>query len=150
MDNMKGRMNFIFIGDLKGFSHLLQIPVRSGRLMSVYQLAARLLGGAGYIFRRGMMQSLCHNSATINLNMAEVSPVAWREKNINFPIPSSSCLYSRIPTQRMIQIIPNCSVGFLHIQTAAPDSDMYGWDKLFSVRLYLAVSSNYGLGGFWM
>ena len=102
----------------------------------VYQLAADM-GGAGFVFTGDNDAEIMHNSATINLNVLEVC----RKRNIKRIFYSSSaCMY---PEHN--QLDPNnplCSEGSAY--PANPDSE-YGWEKLFSERLYLAYARNHGM-----
>ena len=102
----------------------------------VYQLAADM-GGAGYIFTGENDANVVHNSATINLNMAYYGQKAGVKK-IYFS--SSACIY---PLYN--QLDPNNpTLSEDSAYPAAPDSD-YGWEKLFSDRVYLAFNRNYHL-----
>ena len=102
----------------------------------VYQLAADM-GGAGYIFTGEHDAAVMHNSATINLNTLEFGYRAGVRK---FLYSSSACMYpehnQRDPNN------PKCSEDSAY--PAAPDSE-YGWEKLFSERLYMAYQRNYGV-----
>jgi GDP-D-mannose 3', 5'-epimerase len=102
----------------------------------VYQLAADM-GGAGYIFTGDHDAAVMHNSATINLNVLEYGHKADVKK---FFYSSSACIYpeynQRDPNN------PKCSEDSAY--PAAPDSE-YGWEKLFSERLYLSYQRNYGV-----
>lgn len=102
----------------------------------VFQLAADM-GGAGYIFTGENDADIMHNSATINLNVAE----ACRKRNIkNVFYSSSACMY---PEHN--QLDPNnITTEESSAYPANPDSE-YGWEKLFSERLYLAYNKNYGM-----
>jgi len=102
----------------------------------VYQLAADM-GGAGYIFTGEHDADVMHNSATINLNIARRS-VETGVKKIFYS--SSACIYPEY--NQMDPDDPDCSEGSAY--PAAPDSE-YGWEKLFSERMYLAYHRNYGL-----
>ncbi len=102
----------------------------------VYQLAADM-GGAGYIFTGEHDADVMHNSATINLNMAEQCRLA-KVKNIFYS--SSACIYPAYNQEDPDN--PKCSENSAY--PAAPDSE-YGWEKLFSERLYLSYSRNYGM-----
>jgi len=102
----------------------------------VYQLAADM-GGAGYIFTGSHDADVMHNSATINLNIVNQS-VKSGVKKIFYS--SSACMY---PAYN--QTDPdNPKLSEDSAYPAAPDSE-YGWEKLFSERLYLAFRKNYGL-----
>jgi nucleoside-diphosphate-sugar epimerase len=102
----------------------------------VYQLAADM-GGAGYIFTGEHDACVMHNSATINLNCLEYGRVAGVKK---FFYSSSACAYPEY--NQLDPENPNCSEDSAY--PAAPDSE-YGWEKLFSERLYLAYARNYGV-----
>lgn len=102
----------------------------------VYQLAADM-GGAGYIFTGEHDACVMHNSAMINLNVLEAGRLAGVGK---FFYSSSACMYPEY-NQRDPED-PKCSEDSAY--PAAPDSE-YGWEKLFSERLYLAYMRNYGL-----
>jgi GDP-D-mannose 3', 5'-epimerase len=102
----------------------------------VYQLAADM-GGAGYIFSGNHDAHVMHNSATINLNVAE----AALERGVSRLFYSSSaCIYPAY--NQLDPNNPKCSEESAY--PAAPDSE-YGWEKLFSERLYLAYHRNHGL-----
>lgn len=102
----------------------------------VYQLAADM-GGAGYIFTGEHDAVIMHNSASINLNVLE----ACKNRNVQRIFYSSSaCMYpaynqtdAQHPVTREDSAYP-----------AEPDSE-YGWEKLFSERLYLSYARNYGM-----
>lgn len=102
----------------------------------VYQLAADM-GGAGYIFTGEHDADVVHNSAMINLNTAELA-VKYSAKKVFFS--SSACVYPAYNQTRPDN--PNCEESSVY--PAAPDSD-YGWEKLFSERVYSAFARNYGL-----
>ncbi len=102
----------------------------------VYQLAADM-GGAGYIFTGEHDCDVMHNSGTINLNMVDLCTKAGVCKVF---YSSSACIYpeynQRDPSN------PKCSEDSAY--PAAPDSE-YGWEKLFSERMYMAYHRNRGL-----
>lgn len=101
----------------------------------IYQLAADM-GGAGYIFSGENDANVMHNSALINLLCAEY---ATKNKAKVF-YSSSACMY---PSYNQTDPNnPKCSEDSAY--PASPDSE-YGWEKLFSERLYLAYNRNYGL-----
>ena len=122
------------IADLREPDNCRQIVDR--RFEEVYQLAADM-GGAGYIFVGEHDAAIMHNSATINLNMLE----ACKNRNIKRMFYSSSaCMY---PEHN--QKDPNAPITREDsAYPANPDSE-YGWEKLFSERLYLAYGRNYGM-----
>jgi GDP-D-mannose 3', 5'-epimerase len=102
----------------------------------VYQLAADM-GGAGYIFIGTHDADVMHNSATINLNVAKEC-VKKSVKRIFYS--SSACMYPAY--NQTDPNNPRCCEDSAY--PAAPDSE-YGWEKLFSERLYLAFNRNYNL-----
>lgn len=106
------------------------------RFDEVYQLAADM-GGAGYIFTGLHDADIMRNSATINLYMLE----ACKNRNIRRVFYSSSaCMYPKHN-----QVDPKAPVTREDsAYPANPDSE-YGWEKLFSERLYLAYGHNYGI-----
>jgi GDP-D-mannose 3',5'-epimerase len=103
----------------------------------IYQLAADM-GGAGYIFTGENDAHIMHNSAIINLNV--VSQAQQRSCPRIF-YSSSACIYPAYNQEDPDN--PNCIESSAY--PAAPDSE-YGWEKLFSERLFLAYNRNYGMG----
>jgi nucleoside-diphosphate-sugar epimerase len=102
----------------------------------IYQLAAEM-GGAGFIFTGENDASVMHNSATINLNVLDVCAHTKPEKIF---FASSACIY---PEHNQTDPgNPNCEESSAY--PAQPDSE-YGWEKLFSERMYLAYARNHGL-----
>jgi nucleoside-diphosphate-sugar epimerase len=108
----------------------------------IYQFAADM-GGAGYIFSGEHDADVMHNSATINLNVAdrirELNKFTGKNKTTIF-YSSSACIYPEY--NQLDPDNPNCSEDSAY--PAAPDSE-YGWEKLFSERLYLSYYRNYGI-----
>lgn len=102
----------------------------------VYQLAADM-GGAGYLFTGENDADVMHNSALINLNILQKS-VAAGVKRIFYS--SSACVYPE--HNQLDPFNPICSEDSVY--PAQPDSE-YGWEKLFSERLYLSFMRNYGI-----
>ncbi len=100
----------------------------------VYQLAADM-GGAGYIFTGEHDADVMHNSATINLNILHYGQKAGIKKIF---YSSSACMYPEY--NQLDPNNPKCSEESAY--PAAPDSE-YGWEKLFSERLYFAFHRNY-------
>jgi GDP-D-mannose 3',5'-epimerase len=122
------------IGDLRDQTICREVTDR--KFDEVYQLAADM-GGAGYIFTGEHDADVMHNSATINLNMVE----ACRRRNVRRVFYSSSaCMYPAYNQEDPNN--PNCAESSAY--PAAPDSE-YGWEKLFSERLYLAYGRNHGM-----
>lgn len=102
----------------------------------VFQLAADM-GGAGYIFTGENDANVMHNSASINLNMAHHATKAGVKKIF---YSSSACIYPAYNQEDPSN--PNCAENSAY--PAAPDSE-YGWEKLFSERLFMAYNRNYNL-----
>ena len=102
----------------------------------VYQLAADM-GGAGYIFTGENDANVMHNSALINLNVAKEC-VEKKVKKVFYS--SSACMYPE--HNQLDPDNPNCVESSAY--PAEPDSE-YGWEKLFSERLFLAFNRNYDL-----
>ena len=102
----------------------------------VYQLAADM-GGAGYIFTGEHDSEVMHNSAMINLNMVDLSRKVGVKKIF---YSSSACIYPEY--NQMDPDNPKCSEDSAY--PAQPDSE-YGWEKLFSERMYLSYYRNHGL-----
>jgi nucleoside-diphosphate-sugar epimerase len=106
------------------------------RFDEIYQLAADM-GGAGYIFTGENDADIMYNSASINLNVLNT---AIRRNCRQIFYSSSACMY---PEHNQIDPDnPICSEDSAY--PANPDSE-YGWEKLFSERLYLAYNRNHGM-----
>jgi GDP-D-mannose 3',5'-epimerase len=121
------------VGDLRD-PRLVAQAVRD--MDVVYQLAADM-GGAGYLFTGEHDADVMHNSATINLNTLECGVKAGVK---TFFYSSSACIYPEY--NQMDPDNPKCSEDSAY--PAAPDSE-YGWEKLFSERLFMAYQRNYGV-----
>ena len=122
------------ISDLRDQQSVASIIDRN--FNEIYQLAADM-GGAGYIFTGENDANIMHNSASINLNVLE----AARKRNCKRIFYSSSaCMYPSHNQEDPEN--PNCAEDSAY--PANPDSE-YGWEKLFSERLYLAYNKNYGM-----
>ena len=102
----------------------------------VYQLAADM-GGAGYIFSGQHDADIIRNSATINLNIADL---CHRRRVGRVFFSSSACVYPAV--NQADPDNPNCAEWSAY--PAAPDSE-YGWEKLISERLYQSYARNYGM-----
>jgi nucleoside-diphosphate-sugar epimerase len=122
------------LGDLRNPELSRQVTDRP--FDEVYQLAADM-GGAGYIFTGDHDAVVMHNSAMINLNMLEAGRLGGIKKIF---YSSSACVYPEY--NQLDPDNPKCSEESVY--PAAPDSE-YGWEKLFSERLYLAYHRNHGL-----
>lgn len=122
------------IGDLR--DQRVSDSIVDRRFDEVYQLAADM-GGAGYIFTGMHDADIMHNSATINLNILDR---CYKRNIARIFYSSSACMYPEY--NQLDPDRPNleeCSA-----YPAAPDSE-YGWEKLFSERLFLAYNRNHGM-----
>lgn len=122
------------IGDLRSYDlckeHL------TSEIDEIYQLAADM-GGAGYLFTGENDYDVVHNSAMINLN---VSKCAIENKIKKIFFSSSACIYPKINQQDPDN--PDCAESTAY--PADPDSE-YGWEKLFSERLYASAYRNHNI-----
>ncbi|MCP4950224.1 MAG: NAD-dependent epimerase/dehydratase family protein [Proteobacteria bacterium] len=122
------------IGDLRNITVCHQVFDRS--FDEVFQLAADM-GGAGFIFTGENDADIMQNSALINLNVLETC----HRRNIKRIFYSSSaCIYPE--HNQLDPDNPKCAESSAY--PADPDSE-YGWEKLFSERLYLAYARNKGI-----
>lgn len=119
------------VGDLR--DQQLVAMVTDG-IDEIYQFAADM-GGAGFVFTGEHDADIMHNSASINLNTLHFGIKAGVKR---FFYSSSACVYPEY--NQLDPLNPKCSEDSAY--PAAPDSD-YGWEKLFSERLYLAFMRNY-------
>jgi nucleoside-diphosphate-sugar epimerase len=130
------------IGDLRNYEFvksILKLP-NNEDFNQIYQFAADM-GGAGFVFTGENDADIMHNSATINLNVLESVRQSNELTNLNKTkifYSSSACMY---PAYNQVDPSnPICKEDSAY--PAAPDSE-YGWEKLFSERLYFAYSRNY-------
>lgn len=105
----------------------------------IYQFAADM-GGAGYIFTKQHDADIMHNSATINLNVLDAVTKHHSEKKPQIFYSSSACMYPE--HNQLDPENPNCEESSAY--PADPDSE-YGWEKLFSERLFLAYNRNHNI-----
>jgi GDP-D-mannose 3',5'-epimerase len=122
------------VGDLRD-PKVVSLVIEEG-VDEVYQLAADM-GGAGYIFTGENDANVMHNSALINLNVVHECAVK-KVKKVFYS--SSACMYPE--HNQLDPNNPNCEESSAY--PANPDSE-YGWEKLFSERLFLAFNRNYNL-----
>jgi nucleoside-diphosphate-sugar epimerase len=121
------------VGDLRDPQLVREVV---GGVDEVYQLAADM-GGAGYIFTGEHDADVMHNSASINLNVLDAMR---RHKVRKVFYSSSACIYPEF--NQLDPDNPNCAEDSAY--PAQPDSE-YGWEKLFSERVYLSFARNYGI-----
>ena len=122
------------IGDLRDTRLCEQVITED--IDEIYQFAADM-GGAGFVFTGENDADIMHNSTMINLNVAEQC-VKKSVKRIFYS--SSACMYPE--HNQMDPNNPKCSEESAY--PADPDSE-YGWEKLFSERIWFAFARNYGL-----
>jgi len=130
--------------DLRDYHGLMQIMTTpdNGVFDEIYQFAADM-GGAGFVFTGEHDAGIMHNSCQINLNVLEVQHKLNELLKCNSTkifYSSSACMYPE--RNQLDPENPNCKEDSAY--PADPDSE-YGWEKLFSERLYLAYSRNYGI-----
>jgi nucleoside-diphosphate-sugar epimerase len=105
----------------------------------IYQYAADM-GGAGFVFTGENDAEIMHNSALINLNVLNCLISSPSSKVARIFYSSSACMYPEY--NQMDPNNPKCDEDSAY--PAAPDSE-YGWEKLFSERLYLAYNRNHNI-----
>ena len=118
------------------------LDVEGDTFDEIYQFAADM-GGAGYIFTDEHSADIMHNSATINLNVLNEQVALNRLLGVNKTkifYSSSACMYPE--HNQLDPDNPDCREESAY--PANPDSE-YGWEKLFSERLYLAYHHNYNI-----
>jgi nucleoside-diphosphate-sugar epimerase len=130
----KSHADDFVVGDLRDVN--VCRAVLDTKFDEVYQLAADM-GGAGFIFTGENDANIMHNSATINLNILDLCK---NEKVGRIFYASSACIYPAYNQEDPNN--PKCSEESAY--PAAPDSE-YGWEKLFSERLFGAYRRNYGV-----
>ena len=108
----------------------------------IYQFAADM-GGAGFVFSGENDADIMHNSVTINLNVLEEQRKRNESTGRNYTkifYSGSACMYPE--HNQLDPDNPDCREESAY--PAAPDSE-YGWEKLFSERLYFAYHRNHGI-----
>lgn len=134
------------VGDLRDVSLVVSVInlknsfKSNGTFDEIYQFAADM-GGAGFVFTGDHDAEIMHNSATINLNVLEALRQLNEKLNLNKTkifYSGSACMYPE--HNQTDPDNPNCEESSAY--PANPDSE-YGWEKLFSERLYFSYSRNY-------
>lgn len=135
-ENEFGNMNAdeFILGDLRDVEVVRQVVTSD--LDEIYQLAADM-GGAGFVFTGDNDSDIMHNSALCNLHVIEEAKTKDVPKIF---YSSSACIYPEY--NQMDPDNPECSEESAY--PAEPDSE-YGWEKLFSERLYLTYRRNHGI-----
>jgi GDP-D-mannose 3',5'-epimerase len=137
----ESKADVFVLGDLRS-SEFVDELINAHRIDQVYQFAADM-GGAGFVFTGDHDADIMHNSASINLNLLNSIAIASKTKATRIPkifYSSSACMYPQ--ENQMDPDNPNCVESSAY--PANPDSE-YGWEKLFSERLFLAYRKNYGI-----
>lgn len=127
--------DYFYKVDLRDIKSIQEIFTKN-EIDEVYQLAADM-GGTGYIGIGDHDSDIMHNSALINLNIISEA-VKYKVNKILYT--SSACVYPE--RNQMDPNNPNCEEHTAY--PAEPDTE-YGWEKLFSERLYLTHRKNYGI-----
>ncbi len=122
------------VADLRIYDNV--VAALDGGFDEVYQLAADM-GGAGFVFTGEHDADIMHNSAQINIHVLDV---ARKNRIGRIFYSSSACMYPEY--NQLDPDNPKCNEESAY--PAAPDSE-YGWEKLFSERLYFAYARNYGM-----
>jgi GDP-D-mannose 3', 5'-epimerase len=130
--------NEFLLGDLRDIKFVDQVLTLTNKYSfdEVYQLAADM-GGAGYINTGYNDAEVVHNSMMINLNVLNIGT---KKKVKKFFFSSSACVYNE--HNQLNPDTPICEESSAY--PACPDSE-YGWEKLFSERLYSTYKRNYGV-----
>ena len=138
-----------FKGEQGNFYH--EIPYKMVDCFDeIYQFAADM-GGAGFVFTGENDADIMHNSVTINLNVLEETrkmnerldhyePEHHPKRQPKIFYSGSACMYPEY--NQLDPDNPDCRESSAY--PAAPDSE-YGWEKLFSERLYMAYNRNHGI-----
>lgn len=130
-----------FKGYLGNFYHFVPMNMIDS-FDEIYQFAADM-GGAGFVFTGDNDADIMHNSVTINLNVLESVRKYNEFKKVNKTkifYSGSACMYPEY--NQLDPDNPDCREDSAY--PANPDSE-YGWEKLFSERLYFAYNRNYGI-----
>jgi GDP-D-mannose 3',5'-epimerase len=131
------------IGDLRKHDLVqssLSLSSQNEVFDEIYQFAADM-GGAGFVFTGENDAEIMHNSATINLNVLEFlhqMNLKYGKNTTKIFYSGSACMYPAYNQEDPTN--PNCKEDSAY--PAAPDSE-YGWEKLFSERLYFAYNRNH-------
>jgi GDP-D-mannose 3',5'-epimerase len=131
------KANEFFQGDLRNHEFVKECFQSKNKIDEIYQFAADM-GGAAFVFSGENDADIMHNSATINLNVLDVLQKDKNSLKVKIFYSSSACMYPAY--NQMDPDNPNCEESSAY--PANPDSE-YGWEKLFSERLYLSYSRNY-------
>lgn len=146
-DFSKSLADEFLVGDLRNSNFVASVVVKNqdndqDTFDEIYQFAADM-GGAGFIFTGDHDAEIMHNSATINLNVLDALRKLNEILNVNKTkifYSSSACMYPEY--NQTDPNNPNCEESSAY--PAHPDSE-YGWEKLFSERLFFSYARNYNI-----
>ena len=136
----KTKADDFFIMDLTCIKNMKDAICHKESIDEIYQFAADM-GGAGYIFTGNNDADIMQNSASINLNLLKTKTELNKKNNSNNTkifYSSSACIYPSYNQEDASS--PDCRESSAY--PAAPDSE-YGWEKLFSERLFMSYNRNY-------
>jgi GDP-D-mannose 3',5'-epimerase len=136
----QSKANEFLQGDLRSYEFVQKCFRTDNKIDEIYQFAADM-GGAAFVFSGDNDADIMHNSAIINLNILDVLQKNNKNERLSKAkifYASSACMYPEY--NQMDPDNPNCEESSAY--PANPDSE-YGWEKLFSERLYLSYSRNY-------
>ena len=129
-----------YICDLTDKEQLNKIFLKENRFEEIYQYAADM-GGAGFIFTGDNDAQIMHSSVSINLNLLSLVEKLYDSlTNLKIFYSSSACIYP----QQIQETTNNPGLKESYAYPANPDSE-YGWEKLFSERLFQSYAKNFGL-----
>lgn len=134
----KSKADIFELGDLTDFRFVEKL-FKKYEFSEIYQYAADM-GGAGYIFTGENDANVMHNSSLINLNVLKSTVGHQDLKKVKIFYSSSACIY---PESLQLKA-EDVSLRESDAYPANPDSE-YGWEKLFSERMYLAFAKNFKL-----
>jgi len=136
----KTKADKFYICDLTNKLEFNEIIANETRFTEIYQYAADM-GGAGFIFTGENDAKIMHSSISINLNLLSIIEDNYKNfDGVKIFYSSSACIYP----QQIQQTSSNPGLKEEYAYPADPDSE-YGWEKLFSERLYLSFNKNFNL-----
>ena len=134
----ESKADIFHLGDLTEFVFVDNL-FKNYEFSEIYQYAADM-GGAGYIFTGENDANVMHNSSLINLNILKSASEHQDSDKLKIFYSSSACIY---PESLQLEA-EDVSLRESDAYPANPDSE-YGWEKLFSERMYLAFAKNFNL-----
>lgn len=136
----KTKADKFYICDLTNKLEFNEIIANETRFTEIYQYAADM-GGAGFIFTGENDAKIMHSSISINLNLLSIIEDNYKNfDGVKIFYSSSACIYP----QQIQETSSNPGLKEEYAYPADPDSE-YGWEKLFSERLYLSFNKNFNL-----